>query len=131
MTKSNKNVPSRQVLPSFIQYLPLREDFDENQAIFKSFAVVYQQGNDVLLPLIDRITAIGLAVLAKKQYSEDGKRLSFQNCVILINNLLAPTETRDIVTSFVRQVSQDFPDKFQAAANSDPEILAFTQQNFN
>lgn len=100
--------------------------------MFKCFTIVYQQGNDVLLPLIERITAIGLAALAKKQYSEDGK--------FNLRELLKPsltnfspvlTETRDIITAFVRQVSQDFPDKFQAAANSDPEVLAFTTQNFN
>ncbi|XP_063703113.1 importin-4-like [Culicoides brevitarsis] len=104
-------VPLNDVLPSFIQYLPLREDFDENQAIFKAFALVYQQGNDALLPLMDKISVIGLTALAKKQYSED--------------------ETRDIITSFLRQVAQDFPAKFQEAANSDPELLAFVQQNFN
>uniref|UniRef100_A0A336K9P8 CSON005828 protein n=1 Tax=Culicoides sonorensis TaxID=179676 RepID=A0A336K9P8_CULSO len=104
-------VPLKEVLPSFIQYLPLREDFDENLAIFKAFTLVYQQGNDVLVPLLDRITAIGLGSLAKKQFSND--------------------ETKEIISAFVRQVSQDFPDKFQAAANSDPEILVFTTQNFN
>lgn len=45
--------------------------------------------------------------------------------------LLIVSETKDIITTFVTQVRQDFPDKFQVAAASDPEVLAFVQQNFN
>lgn len=104
-------VPLQEVLPVFIRYLPLREDFDENLAVFKCLTLVYQQGNDTLIPLMDKIAAISLQALAKKQYSS--------------------SEAETIIRELVQQIRQNFPNQFNAAANTDPEITAFVQQNFN
>lgn len=61
------------VLPVFVQYLPLREDFEENQAVFRSLDVIYRQGNEHLIPLLGRVLLVGLQVLYKKQHNNDGK----------------------------------------------------------
>lgn len=68
-----KLIPLEQVLPVFIQKLPLREDFDENLAIFKCFTTLWTQQNESLLQILDRVIMCGLHVLHKNEYKEDGK----------------------------------------------------------
>lgn len=70
---NSKLVPLDQVLPVFMQKLPLREDFDENKSVFKSFQVLFTQGNENLLQVIDHVVLLGLHVLAKNQYKDDGE----------------------------------------------------------
>lgn len=66
-------VPLKDVLPVFVQYLPLRTDFDENLAVFKCLNVAYHQGQQVLVDLMEHIAFVALQVLQKKEYSSDGK----------------------------------------------------------
>lgn len=66
-------VPLEHVLPVFVQKLPLREDFDENHSIFKCFQILLTQGCEALLPILDRVILIGLHVLYKAEYKDDGK----------------------------------------------------------
>lgn len=68
-------VPLEQVLPVFIQKLPLREDFDENKSVFKSFQVLLTQGNPNLVAVVDQIILFGLHVLHRNQYKDDGEYL--------------------------------------------------------
>lgn len=70
---NSRLVPLQEVLPVFIQYLPLRQDFDENLSVFKCLHVAYQQGHPVIAELMERIIHIALTVLSKKQYPNDGK----------------------------------------------------------
>jgi importin-4 len=100
-------VPLKDVLPVFISYLPLRQDFVENEYVFKSLALIYRQGNEVLLQFLERVILTALTVLSKKQYSKD--------------------EVRDEVFAFVKQIRNDFPEKFNNVVNSDPEISNFLQ----
>lgn len=72
-----KLIPLEQVLPVFIQKLPLREDFDENLAIFKSFTTVWTQQHESLLLVLDGVIMVGLHVLHKKEYKEDGKNIVY------------------------------------------------------
>lgn len=67
-----------QVLPVFVQYLPLREDFDENFHVFKCLDLIYRQGSEFIIPLLEKITAVSLQVLYKKQHKNDGT----YNCFI-------------------------------------------------
>lgn len=67
-------VPLDMVLPVFVQKLPLREDFDENHAIFKCFQILLTQGCETLLPILDRVIIIGLHVLYKNEYKDEGIR---------------------------------------------------------
>lgn len=100
-------VPLKDVLPVFVQYLPLRQDYVENEYVFKSLDLVYRQGNEVLLQFLERIILTALTVLQKQQYSKD--------------------EVRDYIFAFVKQVRNDFPEKFNNVLNSDPEISNFVQ----
>lgn len=72
-----KLIPLEQVLPVFIQNLPLREDFDENLSIFKSFTTLWTQQQESMLPVLDGVIMVGLHVLHKNQYKEEGKRIRF------------------------------------------------------
>lgn len=76
ITNSNL-VPLKHVLPVFIKYLPLREDFEENFSVFRCLNVVYSQGREELVEHLDRVIELGLQVLYQKQYSTDGKNLRF------------------------------------------------------
>ncbi|XP_038117779.1 importin-4 [Culex quinquefasciatus] len=107
ITTNSSLVPMKEVLPVFVQYLPLREDFEENQAVFRSLDVIYRQGNEHLIPLLGRVLLVGLQVLYKKQHNND--------------------ECRDLVFNFVKQIGKDFPEKFAEAVRSDAELALFVQ----
>jgi importin-4 len=100
-------VPLKDVLPVFINYLPLRQDYAENDFVFKSLYLVYRQGNEVLPQFLERIILTALTVLSKEQYTKD--------------------EVRDHIFEFVKQVRNDFPEKFNNVVNSDAEISRFVQ----
>lgn len=70
---NSKLVPLEQVLPVFIQKLPLREDFDENKSVFKCFHVLLTQGSTNLLAVLDHVILLGLLVLHRNQYNDDGE----------------------------------------------------------
>jgi importin-4 len=66
-------VPMKSVLPVFVSYLPLREDFEENLAVYRCLEVCYRQGSEDLIPLLEAVTRAALQVLYKKQYNNDGE----------------------------------------------------------
>lgn len=66
-------IPLGQVLPVFVTHLPLREDFDENNSVFKCFQMLFTQGNEHLLLVLDRVILVGLHILYKQEYHNDGK----------------------------------------------------------
>lgn len=100
-------VPLQQVLPVFIKYLPLREDFEENYAVYRSLQHLYTKGEDQLKPHIDQIIQLGLQVLFQKQYNSD--------------------EARDFIFNFLKQIRQDFADQFASVVSSItiPEFAQF------
>lgn len=100
-------VPLKDVLPVFISYLPLRQDYVENEYVFKSLDLIYRQGNEILLQFLERIILAALTVLSKKQHSKD--------------------QVRDHIFAFVKQVRNDFPEKFNNVVNADLEISNFVQ----
>lgn len=100
-------VPLKDVLPVFVSYLPLRQDYVENEYVFKSLELLYRQGNEVLLQFLESVILTGLKVLHKNQYNKD--------------------EVRELIFSFVKQVRMDFPEKFNNAINVDAEISNFVQ----
>lgn len=69
---NSKLVPLEQVLPVFVQKLPLREDFHENKSVYKGFQVLLTQNDEALLKILDRVILVGLGVLARNEYKEDG-----------------------------------------------------------
>lgn len=66
-------VPLDHVLPVFVSKLPLREDYHENKAVFKGFHGLLTQNSEAFLKHLNQITLIGLHVLGKNEYKDDGK----------------------------------------------------------
>lgn len=100
-------VPLKDVLPVLISYLPLRQDFAENDFVFRAIEIVYKQGDEALLQLLEQIIKTALSVLNKKEYNKD--------------------EVRDQIFALVKQIRSDFPEKFNNVVNSDAEISSFVQ----
>uniref|UniRef100_A0A1I8NQF8 Importin N-terminal domain-containing protein n=1 Tax=Stomoxys calcitrans TaxID=35570 RepID=A0A1I8NQF8_STOCA len=100
-------VPLDQVLPVFLQHLPLREDFDENTTVFKCFKLLYIQARDQIVASLEQILAIAIHVLYKKEFVDQ--------------------ETCDNAVALLKEIRENYPDKFGAVANSNPEIVNFLQ----
>lgn len=100
-------VPLAQVLPVFLQYLPLRDDFEENAAIFKCFKLLYIQARSAIEVFLEQILAVAIHVLYKKQFTEQ--------------------ETCDNALGLVKEMREKYPDKYNNVANSSSEIVAFLQ----
>lgn len=66
-------VPLDQVLPVFVQKIPLRKDFHENKAVFKAFYALLTQNNDSFLKTLEPVVSVGLHVLGQNEYKDDGK----------------------------------------------------------
>ncbi|XP_035916809.1 importin-4-like [Anopheles stephensi] len=100
-------VPMKSVFPVFVEYLPLREDFSENLTVFQCLDLLYRQGDENLLPVLARVVIAGLQVLYKKEHNSD--------------------ECRELVYNLVKQIRNDFPDKFSEAVHSSNEALQQVQ----
>lgn len=60
------------VFPAFIQQLPLKEDFEEYKAVFKSVLTLYQTGHEVIKPHIQTLLKIAISVLHEKKTESEG-----------------------------------------------------------
>lgn len=100
-------VPLDQVLPVLLKHLPLREDFDENASIFKCFKLLYIQAREAITASIEQILAIAIHVLYKKEFVDQ--------------------DTCENAVGLVKEIRENYPDKFSVVANSNPEILQFLQ----
>ena len=100
-------VPLEQVLPVFLMKLPLREDFDENAAIFKCFKLLYIQARECIVDAMEQILAITIQVLYKKEYVDQ--------------------ETADNALGLLKEIRENYPAKFNAVATSSAEVAAFLQ----
>ncbi|KAF1349887.1 armadillo-type protein [Delphinella strobiligena] len=67
------NVPVDQVLPVLVQLLPLREDYEENEAVFEMIVALYQSQNPVIQGLTPQIIPVLQQVLSppEDQLSDD------------------------------------------------------------
>lgn len=74
---NSSGIPMDEVFPVFMQNLPLRTDFDENEAVYKCFGHLYQQGHPLLKQNITQIITMAIGVLHTKQVSNLGKVISY------------------------------------------------------
>ncbi|KAL1306195.1 hypothetical protein AAFC00_004296 [Neodothiora populina] len=58
------NVPVEQVLPVLVQLLPLREDYEENEAVFEMIVALYQAQHSVMQSLTPQIIPVLQQVLS-------------------------------------------------------------------
>lgn len=104
-------IPINDVFPVYIKHLPLREDFVENEAVFKSLAFLYQQGNPLLVQHLPDIIQMGAVVLHKKQTSNE--------------------ETKTLVVNLLKTVQQDFTNEFNSVVTTlPPDVSASLQALF-
>lgn len=66
-------VPLEHVLPVFVQKIPLRKDFHENKAVFKAFHGLLVINSEPFIKTLDRVIFVGLNVLGKNEYKDDGE----------------------------------------------------------
>nr|CAI5837652.1 unnamed protein product [Callosobruchus analis] len=91
-------IPLEQVFPVFLQKLPLRDDFQENEAVIKCFCVLYQQGNPVLRQHLTDVIKISTHVYYKEQTPRD--------------------DVKEVLIDFLQTINRDFPEDFKNAVSS-------------
>ncbi|XP_030751473.1 importin-4-like [Sitophilus oryzae] len=91
-------IPLDQVFAAFLQKLPLRDDFQENEAVIKCFATLYQQGNPLLKQHLGDVMKVAVHIYYKDQTPND--------------------DSKHILIEFIKQLSRDFAQDFEHAVNS-------------
>ncbi|KAF4521358.1 hypothetical protein B566_EDAN006947 [Ephemera danica] len=86
-------VPLDQVLPVFLQQLPIRSDLEELKTVFECIAYLYQLGCPLLVQHLDRVTLAAADVIGTEK---------------------APKETHDAIFELLRCIQRDFPEQFNA-----------------
>ncbi|KAF7274386.1 importin-4-like [Rhynchophorus ferrugineus] len=105
-------IPLDQVLPGLLQKLPLRDDFQENEAVIKCFAALYQQGNPVLKQHFDAVIKVAVHVYH--------------------NDQVPNAETKRILTEFLKLAHLNFQQEFVVAVSSlGPEAIASVERLFS
>ncbi|PNF42980.1 hypothetical protein B7P43_G09585 [Cryptotermes secundus] len=104
-------VPMAQVFPVFVNYLPLREDFDENKAVFECMSYLYQLGHPMLLSHLAPVMKAGVIVLCERQ---------------------GVKETLELVLNLMKTMQLNFRDEFSSVLAALPSKYAPTiQQMFS
>ncbi|KAH8408115.1 hypothetical protein KR222_008983, partial [Zaprionus bogoriensis] len=100
-------VPLAQVLPVFLSHLPLREDTDENDMIQKAFQLLYVQAREAIVDHLEQILAVTLDTLYKNKVPDENCKAS--------------------AVAFVKEIRENYADKFHNVVNSNPEVFNFVQ----
>lgn len=104
-------IPLEQVFPAFIQRLPLREDFEENQAVINCLFGLYQQGNQIIKQHLTDVIKILAHIYYKDQIPDD--------------------ETRATLVEFLKIINRDFAADFANCVSSlGPEVTESLQKLF-
>lgn len=61
------------MFPAFLQKLPLRDDYQENEAVVNCFYSLYQQGNSMLKQHLADVIKILVHIYYKGQTPNEGK----------------------------------------------------------
>lgn len=105
-----------QVFSVFIQKLPLRDDFQENEAVINSFFTLYQQGNAVIKKYLSEVIKVSAFIYYKNQTPNDGKCVMYSRFFYAIKRLFS--EVKNVLVEFLRTVNRDFPNEFGQAVSS-------------
>ncbi|KAF7381213.1 hypothetical protein HZH68_016088 [Vespula germanica] len=105
-------LPLDQVFPVFVNQLPLKEDFQENKAVFRSILTLYQAGHNILQSHMRALLQVAISVLQEGKTTDD--------------------EARNLVMEFVRSAQRDFPNDWNSVYTElPPEIATNIQQMFS
>lgn len=65
-------LPLDQIFPVFVNQLPLKEDFEENKAVFKSILTLYEAGHSILQAHMHVLLKVAVSVLYEESATDDG-----------------------------------------------------------
>ncbi|XP_033183456.1 importin-4 [Bombus vancouverensis nearcticus] len=106
------NVPLDQVFPIFVKQLPLKEDFEENKAVFRSILTLYQAGHPILRSYMNILLRVAVSILHENRTTDD--------------------EAKSIVVEFVKSAQRDFPDEWNSVLVDLPaEVVTNIQYIFS
>uniref|UniRef100_A0A6M2DTC3 Putative karyopherin importin beta 3 n=1 Tax=Xenopsylla cheopis TaxID=163159 RepID=A0A6M2DTC3_XENCH len=95
MISTNMNgVPLEQVMPVFVQYLPLRHDFEENLAVYRCLQTLFTAKHPNAIEQVGAILKASAETIHRKQWSND--------------------ETMELVINVTRALKQEYPEQYQA-----------------
>lgn len=72
-------MPLEQVFPVFVEQLPLKADFQEHKAVFKSILTLYQAGVTLLQSYIHTLLKVAVIILHEEKTVDVGKYLINSN----------------------------------------------------
>lgn len=106
------NLPLEQVFPVFVQQLPLKADFQEHKAVFRSILTLYQAGLAILQSHIRTLLKVAVVILHEDKAMDD--------------------ETRNLTMEFIKSAQRDFVDDWNAVFTElPPEAVAKIQRMFS
>ncbi|KAL6263562.1 hypothetical protein P5V15_006351 [Pogonomyrmex californicus] len=106
------NLPLEQVFPVFVEQLPLKADFQEHKAVFKSILTLYQAGVTLLQSYIHTLLKVAVVILHEEKTADD--------------------ETRNLVMEFIKSAQRDFVNDWNALFTElPPEVVANIQRIFS
>ncbi|XP_076749367.1 importin-4 [Xylocopa sonorina] len=105
-------IPLEQVFPIFVKQLPLKEDFEENKAVFKSILTLYEAGHSILRPYMDTLLRVAVSVLHEDRATDD--------------------EAKSIIMEFIKSSQRDFPNEWNSVyAELPAEVVTNIQRIFS
>nr|XP_022312451.1 importin-4-like isoform X1 [Crassostrea virginica] len=96
MTSKN-SLPLGQVLPSVLQCLPLKEDFEENKTVFECLFQLYLSGDQEIMQYIPKLLMVVAHIVGTDQVKQD---------------------TQALLINFVKDLHIKFPAEFQTVQGS-------------
>ncbi|XP_033160638.1 importin-4 [Drosophila mauritiana] len=101
------SVPLGQVLPVWLNHLPLKEDTVENDVIQKAFRVLYLKARPSIEAHLEQILAITIESSYKKQMPD--------------------VETTQSAVALIKEISANYPELFNKVSNMNPEVFNYVQ----
>ena len=90
-------IPLEQVLPVFVEALPLKNDYLENQPVFRAIFHIFNTNAAALLPFLDRLLAVFVHVLDPSLPDQIGD------------------EVRGQLIQLINVINREYPAKIQAS----------------
>lgn len=106
------NLPLEQVFPVFVEQLPLKADFQEHKAVFKSILTLYQAGVTLLQSYIHTLLKVAVIILHEEKTVD--------------------VETQNLVMEFIKSAQRDFVNDWNALFTElPPEVVTNIQRIFS
>ncbi|BGP41297.1 hypothetical protein JCM10449v2_005274 [Rhodotorula kratochvilovae] len=109
IVKNPAAVPLDQVIPVFLQALPLRRDYAEASSVFDALLLLLQQQNPIVLSSLDHVLAVVAKALASTK-ADDGSDVFYPNGVSQLT-----VENKAKLVDMAKALAASQPDKVQQA----------------